>query len=117
MNNGKPLWIGFDIGGTKMLALILDRDYNIIGRLKRLVGTHRDNETITKNIIDAIQAVLHKSNVSISQIDGIALATAGIIDVEQGIIEFTPNLHLKNLPLRSRPRGALCRTGPDRERC
>ena len=107
MNNNKQFWIGFDIGGTKMLALILDSEYNVVGRLKRMVGVHRDNETITASIIDIIQGVLRKSDITTGQLSGIALATAGIIDVDQGIIEFTPNLHLKNLPLRSRLEAAF----------
>ncbi len=32
-NNSR--WVGFDLGGTKMLATVLDEEFNILGKKRR----------------------------------------------------------------------------------
>ena len=54
-------WIGFDLGGTKMLAVVFDKDFEIIGKSRKKTkgyegmdsGLKRINSTIADAIEDA----------------------------------------------------------------
>ncbi|NBC29329.1 MAG: ROK family protein, partial [Spirochaetes bacterium] len=92
--------IGFDLGGTKMLCSVLDNEFNVVGREKVKVGSARDNDTILKAIEEAITKALKSAKVDEDQVRAIGIASPGPIDFENGIVLETPNLHLRNLPVR-----------------
>ena len=33
--NGSSYWVGFDLGGTKMLSVVYDSDFNDLGRERK----------------------------------------------------------------------------------
>ncbi len=83
-----------------MLSLVLDKDMHVIGRHKQIIASKRDNDVISQSIVECINTSLHNANVDRKQLAGIGCASAGIVDIAKGSIEFTPNLNLANLNLR-----------------
>jgi glucokinase len=92
--------IGFDLGGTKMLAALVDENFEIVGRNKAKTGTERDNETVRKEIIACIEELLKDAKVKQEELFGIGIANPGPIDLERGVVLETPNLALDNFPIR-----------------
>ena len=45
------VWVGFDLGGTKMLAVVFDEDYNILGK-KRRKTRDKDKDGNGTNLVD-----------------------------------------------------------------
>ena len=93
-------WIGFDLGGTKMIAALLDEHYQILQRVKQRTAAHEGNNAVLKRIAETIEEVITRSNVPRESIRGIGLAAPGPMDREAGIIISTPNLGFENIPLR-----------------
>ena len=54
MANGKENWIGFDLGGTKMLAVVFDHKFNQIGRSRKKTKGHEGMRAGLAKINDAI---------------------------------------------------------------
>ncbi len=90
--------LGFDLGGTKMLALTVDDAGNTLFRSKKRVDDARDNDGITSAIAELIEKALSETAETVRCI---GVAVPGPIDVGAGTILQTPNLDIRDLPLRS----------------
>lgn len=96
--------IGFDLGGTKMLAAVLDTDGTIKVRNKsKTTGT--DNESVFSRIVETIDGALGKASLSRDDIESIGIAVPGPIDSVNGTVLQTPNVALTNFPLAPRLAG------------
>ncbi|MFW5729668.1 MAG: ROK family protein, partial [Spirochaetota bacterium] len=92
--------IGIDLGGTKMLCAVLDRNYEVLARTKVKVGADRDNETILKSMIEAVESALKDANIDRDALESIGIVSPGPIDFADGVVLETPNLDLSNFPVR-----------------
>lgn len=93
--------IGFDLGGTKMLAAVLDDDRGIVARNKSKT-TGIDNDGIFEQIQETIAGLLDKAGLSKKDIESVGIAAPGPIDMATGTILSTPNLGLKDFALSAR---------------
>lgn len=93
--------IGFDLGGTKMLAALLDDDHRIVARNKARSGGH-GNDEIFASIVETIDGALEKANRSRGDLTAIGVAVPGPIDAATGTILYTPNLGIDTFPLADR---------------
>jgi glucokinase len=79
--------IGIDIGGTKILAAIVDENGNITKSIKVPSEGKEGRERILGHLYEAIEEVIDPS------IEGIGIGTAGQVDPDTGIVvTATPNL-------------------------
>lgn len=93
--------IGFDLGGTKMLAAVIDNDGTIVARNKqKTAGT--DNESVFAAIVETIDGATEKAGLKRSDIESIGIAVPGPIDPIHGIVKQTPNVSLSDFPLGPR---------------
>jgi glucokinase len=98
--------IGFDLGGTKMLAAVLDDEGTIVERNKNRT-TSGGNDAIFDQIVATIDEVLVKAGINRSAIDAIGIAAPGPIDMHTGTILNTPNLGLLDFALADRLRAVM----------
>jgi glucokinase len=98
--------IGFDLGGTKMLAAVLDDEGTIVARNKNRT-TSGGNDAIFDQIVATIDEVLVKAGINRSAIDAIGIAAPGPIDMHTGTILNTPNLGLLDFALADRLRAVM----------
>ena len=52
------VWIGFDLGGTKMMAIVFDSSFNAVLRKRRKTKGHEGAESGLVRIIETIDAAL-----------------------------------------------------------
>lgn len=88
--------IGFDLGGTKMLAAVLDEKNNILGKSKARTGTG-DNDTMIAQIVTVIREAM--KDAGDPAITALGIAVPGPIDISRGMILEPPNLSLRNAPV------------------
>jgi glucokinase len=93
--------IGFDLGGTKMLAAVIDGKGTIVARNKKKTEGI-DNDEVFANILGTIRGALEKASVSKKDIASVGIAVPGPIDAERGIVTRTPNVALDDFPLGPR---------------
>ncbi|MFW5694446.1 MAG: ROK family protein [Alkalispirochaeta sp.] len=98
--------IGFDLGGTKMLAALLDDERRIVARNKNKT-TGVDNDGVFAQIQETIDGLLEKAGLSRAQLESVGIAAPGPIDMSSGTILSTPNLGLKDFALSARLGDAL----------
>lgn len=95
------VWVGLDLGGTKMLAKVFDEKFTELGRAKKRTEGHRGMETGLKRMASTIEAALKDAGISKSQVLGIGVGCPGPVDADKGIIVEAPNLGWYKAPVAS----------------
>ncbi len=100
---GKPekVWIGFDLGGTKMLAVAFDNEFQGIGRSKKKSKAHLGQKAGLERVLQNIREALEDAGVSVDRLAGIGIGCPGPLDLAAGVIREAPNLGWKDVPVRA----------------
>jgi glucokinase len=94
----RPLVIGLDLGGTKMLGLLMDDQANILKRV-RLQTPGGGNTALSHNVLDLISELRDEIGDQARSLIGISIGAPGFIHQESGTILDAQNMQLHNLPL------------------
>ena len=95
-----PYFVGVDLGGTKILAGVLDGAFQCISRSKLSTKPERGEEEVIDRIARCIQDAVDESDLSLRQIRGIGLGAPGAVDCREGRVIFAPNLGWKDIALK-----------------
>ena len=91
--------IGIDLGGTNIVASVVNEDYRILGTGKTPTSTPRSADEIFDDIAAMCREAMDKAGVTINDISSIGMGTPGTVNGE-GVIEFANNLGFNNVPAR-----------------
>ncbi len=97
----KKYWVGFDLGGTKMLASIFDSDFELAGRARKKTQSKNGSQAGLDRIIQTIEEALAATGLQKDQLAGIGVGIPGPLDPSRGLVIHTPNLGWRNLQLRT----------------
>lgn len=99
-SDDRKVWIGFDLGGTKMLAVVFDDEMKILGRKRRKTREKGRNGVHQGRIAETIRMALEDAGVPESAVQGVGAGCPGPLDLKKGVILEAPNLGWKNVALR-----------------
>ena len=100
-NKNRELILGVDLGGTKIATVVATAQGEILNREYGLTPAQAGPDAVITNIFMTIEKALSSGKASPSQLLGIGIAAAGIIDCGKGEVIFSPNLPGWNeVPLR-----------------
>ncbi|MBQ3817078.1 MAG: ROK family protein, partial [Clostridia bacterium] len=91
--------LGIDLGGTNIVAGVVDKDYNILAKASRKTRLPRPAEEIVDDIAAVLQEAILNAGIDKSQIDSVGLGTPGAIDPKAGVISYANNLNFYDLPI------------------
>jgi len=89
--------IGIDLGGTNIVASVVDDDYNIIGTSKTPTNSPRSADEIFE---DVCEEAVKTAGLTMEDIDSVGMGTPGTVN-QDGVIEFANNLAFNNVPART----------------
>lgn len=92
--------IGVDLGGTKILAGVVDTDKGLVINSAKKRTKKPGAESIVQRIIETIEKAICKAQIPISQISSIGIGAAGQVDRENGILLCSPNLDCMDVELK-----------------
>lgn len=96
----KDYLISVDLGGTKILSALIDKNNSIIHRDKRTTVISEGEEKIVKDIAYSIQDILTAQNLTSDDIKGISLGVPGTVNPHTGVIGNAPNLGVTNFNIK-----------------
>lgn len=99
-DNGRKHWIGFDLGGTKMLCLVFDRKFNVVGKARKKTKGAEGAEAGVERMLETVQEALDEAHVDRDDVAGIGVGTPGPLELDKGIVLEAPNLGWHDLPLK-----------------
>ena len=88
----RKYWIGFDLGGTKMMAQVYDTEFKLKGKARKKTKATRDVDAGMDRIAGTIAEALSDAKVSVDQLLGIGIGCPGPVDMTKGIVLDPPNL-------------------------
>lgn len=89
--------ISLDLGGTKLLGILIDRSARIIARQQ--YTSPKGNEAVRDSIIDLLSHIVASAQALNIQPSGIAICAPGFVDPRNGIMIEAENLQVENLSL------------------
>ena len=96
----KQHWVGFDLGGTKMMAAVFSPEFRLLGRRRRKTKGAEGPRAGVERIVQSIRDALEEGHIEVGSLAGIGVGCPGNIDLEKGIIIDSANLGWKNLQIR-----------------
>lgn len=91
-STGRDYWVGFDLGGTKMMAAVFDEAFELIARTRKRTRAIDGAEAGLDRMIECVEEVLAAVGVKNKQLAGIGVASPGPLDLDAGVVLETPNL-------------------------
>ncbi|MBD3322432.1 MAG: ROK family protein [Chitinivibrionales bacterium] len=93
-------WVGFDLGATKMLAMVYSSSFDFCGKAKKKTKAYEGSKSGLNRISSAIFAALDKAGIKRDNLAGIGIGIPGLLDLEKGIVVDAPNLGWKKVRIR-----------------
>lgn len=93
-------WLGFDLGGTKMMATVFDKDFNIVAYRRKKTKDGKGSKGILGRIVETVEEALQAAHLDHRQLSAIGIGCPGWLDLDRGVVLLAPNLGLRNLPLK-----------------
>jgi len=95
------LFIGIDLGGTKISTALVDASGRIVARDYRETMAARGQKVVVERMVDAARRVISEAGVVFSQVTGVGVGSPGPIDSRIGVVTAPPNLPgWKDVPLK-----------------
>ena len=93
-------WVGFDLGGTKMLAAVLDSQFRPLARKRKKTRGYEGVRAGIGRIVQLIHAGLDEAEMPRDRLHGIGLGCPGPLDLDRGIMLDAPNLGWHGVPIK-----------------
>jgi len=92
--------IGIDLGGTKILAGIVDTEKGTVIETAKKRTKKLEAEFIVQRIIETVEKAICKAQIPVSQIFSIGIGAAGQVDRKNGVLLAAPNLNCFDVELK-----------------
>ena len=94
--------IGFDLGGTKMLAGVVGPDNQIVSKTKRKSQSQAGSEALYSDIVLTLRDALAQAGKTPRDIGAVGMSVPGILNRKTGVVVRAPNLGFTDFPLVER---------------
>lgn len=94
--------IGFDLGGTKMLAGVVGPGHVVLSKTKRKSQTQAGPEAVYADIVATLQDTLEQAGKSAQDIGALGMSVPGILNRKKGTVVRAPNMGFFDFPLVDR---------------
>ena len=92
--------IGVDLGGTNIVAGVVDEFYKIVGKGKRKTACPRPAKEILADIAVCVNEAVKDAGITMDEVSSIGIGTPGSVNKRLGIIEYANNLGFDKVPAR-----------------
>lgn len=92
--------IGVDLGGTNIVAGVVDEYYRIVGRGSIPTACPRPANDIINDVAAAIKMAVEDAKITLDDVLSIGIGTPGSVNKRFGVIEYANNLGFDNVPCR-----------------
>ncbi len=94
-------WLGFDLGGTKMLAALFDARFRLLGSQRKKTKAREGKQAGLERMVKVTRAALDEAGIADGALGGIGIGAPGPLDLVTGTVRQTPNLGWRNVPLKA----------------
>ncbi len=102
LTKNKPdYYIGIDLGGTNIVAAVVDEYGVIYGKASAKTNMPRSYEEIFDDMAECARESADNSGIYFDDIVSVGIGCPGAINIDEGIVEFSNNLDFYDVPIRA----------------
>lgn len=94
--------IGIDLGGTNIVAGVVDKNYNLIATARCKTNAPRPADEIIGDMARMSREAVKSANLTMDDIDGVGVGCPGSCNLDTGIVERAENLDFINEPVQEK---------------
>ncbi|QSO50931.1 ROK family transcriptional regulator [Alicyclobacillus curvatus] len=106
-NPGAGHVIGVDVGVDYFRVLVMDLSCRVLNTYEDAIADTESADETYHKMVDIIKIAVHAASHSPLGVIGVGVGIPGLVDSTRGVILNAPNLHWKDIPLRSMLEGEL----------
>jgi glucokinase len=96
------LYIGIDLGGTKILTGLVNEAGQVIAQDYRKTGAKKGLNAVVRRMAESTARALQNAGVATTTVQAVGIGVPGPVDVDEGIVTQPPNLPgWRNVPVRA----------------
>mgnify|MGYP001256726401 CR=1 FL=1 len=95
------LYVGLDVGGTAIKAGVCSEDGNLLHTFEGPTENEKGSDRVLANMAKYARTVVDEMSASWDDVAGVGVGVAGFLDIQNGVLLTSPNLVLRNAPLKS----------------
>ncbi|WP_274648540.1 ROK family glucokinase [Paenibacillus humicola] len=92
--------VGVDIGGTTIKVGLCSAEGELLRTYEGPTEVDKGSVQVCQNIADYARLIVEESDFEWEQVEGVGVGIAGFLDIPNGIVKFSPNLHFKDVHLK-----------------
>ncbi len=92
-------YIGIDLGGTNIVAGVVNEEYEIVATAKVKTNLPRPAEEICADMAAIAVQATENAGLTMADIESVGVGTPGIANSQTGVVEYSNNLGFINLPM------------------
>jgi len=96
----KEYLITVDLGGTKILSALFDKENKIIERVKIPTDAKKGAKHLVKDIASSVKQLIKQAGVKSGNVIAVSMGVPGTVNPESGMIETAPNLDIKKFNIK-----------------
>lgn len=94
------MYIGIDVGGTNLVAGLVDQEGTILHKSACPVNRSWSAEELVSQLAQLSVCAAQEGGVSLEDVEGAGAGIPGLVDNEAGIVVKTPNMPFRDTPFR-----------------
>ena len=94
------MYIGIDVGGTNLVAGVVDENNQIVARAKRKTAASASVEMLCDDLVALAREAAENAGLQPDEVDDVGIGFPGAVDRKKGIVIYTPNAPFQNTPIR-----------------
>ena len=92
-------YIGIDLGGTNIVAGVVNEKYEIVAKAKTPTNRPRSAKEICLDMANMALEAVKKAGLKISDIESVGVGAPGSVNSDTGVISFSNNLDFHDAPI------------------
>lgn len=92
-------YVGIDLGGTNIVAGVVDEEYKIIAKAKTKTENGREAKEIVQSMIDTALKAVEEAGITMEQVESVGIGSPGMVDTEKREVVYAGNLKFLNTPI------------------
>jgi len=97
--NRNKLFVGVDIGGTKIMAALVAADGRVLQRERISTPREKKAAVVIEVILDTVRDVVSAAGAEMSSVAAVSMAIPGVVDPEAGRVVTTANMNLSGMEI------------------
>ena len=93
--------IGIDLGGTNIVAGVMDSDYKLLAKARCKTNASRPAREIVTDMARMAREAVEKAGLAMSDVEHIGVGSPGTCNAANGIVEYANNLGFDHVPIKA----------------